>query len=94
MSELTCLELSVVLWLVHVVLQAVTGNVALPFGYLFTSRDKLIIRPGDEGAGELRREPCAVRRVGSCADRDAARRRPRRDDLDSGAHCLHPALFV
>jgi uncharacterized MAPEG superfamily protein len=40
MSELTCLELSVALWLVHVLLQATVGNVELPFGYLFTSRDK------------------------------------------------------
>ena len=39
MSELTCLELSVVLWLVHVLVQAIVGTVALPFGYLFTSRD-------------------------------------------------------
>ncbi len=40
MSELTCLELSVALWLVHVLVQATVGNVELPFGYLFTSRDK------------------------------------------------------
>ena len=40
MSELTCLELSVILWIVHVVLQAVYGNVELQVGYLFTSRDK------------------------------------------------------
>jgi uncharacterized MAPEG superfamily protein len=40
MSELTCLELSVALWLVHVVVQATVGNLELPFGYLFTSRDK------------------------------------------------------
>jgi uncharacterized MAPEG superfamily protein len=40
MSELTCLELSVVLWLVHVLVQATVGNVELPFGYLLTSRDK------------------------------------------------------
>ena len=39
MSELTCLELSVALWLVHVLVQAIVGTVALPFGYLFTSRD-------------------------------------------------------
>jgi uncharacterized MAPEG superfamily protein len=39
MSEILCLELSVVLWLVHVLVQAGVGNVALPFGYLFTSRD-------------------------------------------------------
>ena len=40
MSELTCLELSVVLWLVHVLVQAGFGNAQTPFGYLFTSRDK------------------------------------------------------
>jgi uncharacterized MAPEG superfamily protein len=40
MSELTCLELSVVLWIVHVIIQAVVGNAELPSGYLFTSRDK------------------------------------------------------
>src|SRR5580693_5543330 len=40
MSELTCLELSVALWVVHVLVQASVGNVELPFGYLFTSRDK------------------------------------------------------
>jgi uncharacterized MAPEG superfamily protein len=40
MSELACLELSVVLWLVHVLVQATVGNVELPSGYLFTSRDK------------------------------------------------------
>jgi uncharacterized MAPEG superfamily protein len=40
MSELTCLELSVVLWLVHVLVQATVGNVAMPSGYLFTSRDR------------------------------------------------------
>jgi uncharacterized MAPEG superfamily protein len=40
MSELTCLELSVVLWIVHVVIQAGVGNAALPSGYQLTSRDK------------------------------------------------------
>ena len=40
MSELTCLELSVVLWVVHVLVQAGVGNAELPYGYLFTSRDK------------------------------------------------------
>jgi uncharacterized MAPEG superfamily protein len=39
MSELTCLELSVVLWLVHVLVQASVGNVVLPSGYLATARD-------------------------------------------------------
>ncbi len=40
MNELTCLELSVVLWVVHVLVQAGAGNAELPLGYLFTSRDK------------------------------------------------------
>jgi uncharacterized MAPEG superfamily protein len=40
MSELTCLELSVVLWLAHVLVQAGFGNAQTPFGYLFTSRDR------------------------------------------------------
>jgi uncharacterized MAPEG superfamily protein len=39
MSELTCLELSVVLWLVHVLVQAGLGNAVLPSGYLATARD-------------------------------------------------------
>ncbi|MBV8794233.1 MAG: MAPEG family protein [Hyphomicrobiales bacterium] len=40
MSELTCLELSVALWLLHVLVQASLGNMQTPFGYLFTSRDQ------------------------------------------------------
>ncbi|MGA8586448.1 MAG: MAPEG family protein [Roseiarcus sp.] len=40
MSELTCLELSVALWVVHVLVQAGAGNAELPAGYLLTSRDK------------------------------------------------------
>jgi uncharacterized MAPEG superfamily protein len=39
MSATVCLELSVVLWLAHVVIQAAFGNVELPLGYLFTPRD-------------------------------------------------------
>ena len=46
MSELTCLELSVVLWVVHVVIQAAAGNAELPSGYLFTSRDKSVAASG------------------------------------------------
>ena len=46
MSELTCLELSVALWLVHVLVQATVGNIELPFGYLFTSRDKPVAARG------------------------------------------------
>ena len=40
MSELGCLELSVALWVFHVLVQAALGNVELPSGYLFTSRDR------------------------------------------------------
>jgi uncharacterized MAPEG superfamily protein len=40
LSELTCLKLSILLWVAHVVVQAAFGNLQLPFGYLFTSRDK------------------------------------------------------
>jgi len=39
LSELTCLKLSVLLWVAHVVVQAAFGTSQLPFGYLFTSRD-------------------------------------------------------
>ncbi len=40
MSELTCLELSVVLWLVHVLVQASFGNAHMPSRYLLGSRDE------------------------------------------------------
>ena len=40
MSELTCLELSVVLWLVHVLVQASFGNARMPSRYLLSSRDE------------------------------------------------------
>jgi uncharacterized MAPEG superfamily protein len=46
MSELTCLELSVVLWVVHVLCQAGAGGSAFPFGYLFTSRDVAVSPKG------------------------------------------------
>jgi uncharacterized MAPEG superfamily protein len=46
MSELTCLELSVVLWIVHVLCQAGVAGGALPFGYLFTSRDVAVTPKG------------------------------------------------
>jgi len=38
-SELTCLELSVVLWLVHVLVQTAFGNAQLSSRYLLGSRD-------------------------------------------------------
>jgi uncharacterized MAPEG superfamily protein len=46
MSELTCLELSVVLWIVHVLIQAEAGNAGLPSGYRFTPRDKPVAPSG------------------------------------------------
>jgi len=40
MSELTCLELSVAWWAVHVLCQATVAQPALSLPYLFSSRDK------------------------------------------------------
>jgi len=39
MSELTCLELSVLLWVVHVLCQAVTARSEFGDAYLFSPRD-------------------------------------------------------
>ena len=39
MSELTCLELSVLLWLAHVLTQALTARAEFGDAYLFTPRD-------------------------------------------------------
>ncbi len=46
MSELTCLELSVILWLIHVLCQAGIGTKELSSRYLFSSRDKPMIPSG------------------------------------------------
>jgi uncharacterized MAPEG superfamily protein len=40
MSELTCLELSVLLWLAHVICQAVTARTEFGDAYLFSPRDE------------------------------------------------------
>jgi uncharacterized MAPEG superfamily protein len=40
MSELTCLELSVLLWLAHVLAQAFTARAEFGDAYLFTPRDR------------------------------------------------------
>ena len=40
MSELTCLTLSVLLWVTHVLIQAGASQVALPLPWLFSARDK------------------------------------------------------
>jgi uncharacterized MAPEG superfamily protein len=39
MSELTCLEVSVVLWLLHILVQAIFGNTQMSPRYLLGSRD-------------------------------------------------------
>ncbi|MBV9290653.1 MAG: MAPEG family protein [Hyphomicrobiales bacterium] len=40
MSELACLELSVLLWIVHVLAQVGASQAALPLSYLLSSRDR------------------------------------------------------
>ena len=53
MSELFCLELSVILWLVHVVVQAVTSRGEFGDDYLFGPRDeKLTIKSVVAGRAE------------------------------------------
>ncbi|RBP02305.1 putative MAPEG superfamily protein [Roseiarcus fermentans] len=54
MSELACLELSVLLWVVHVVAQAGAANLALPRSYLVSARD-VAIEPKGVIAGRARR---------------------------------------
>ena len=39
MSEIVCLEIGAVLWLIHVLVQGGIGNAAFPPGYLTTARD-------------------------------------------------------
>jgi uncharacterized MAPEG superfamily protein len=39
MSEIVCLEIGALLWLIHVLVQGSIGNVAFPAGYLTTARD-------------------------------------------------------
>jgi uncharacterized MAPEG superfamily protein len=46
MNELACLELSVVLWLAHVLCQAGIGTRELSTRYLFSSRDTPMIPSG------------------------------------------------
>ena len=40
MTELTCLELSILLWLAHVLVQAITARGEFGDDYLFSPRDK------------------------------------------------------
>jgi uncharacterized MAPEG superfamily protein len=46
MSELTCLELSILLWLVHVLTQAITARGEFGDDYLFSPRDKDVTAKG------------------------------------------------
>lgn len=54
MSELACLELSVLLWLAHVFVQAGALNAALPHSYLVSARD-IPIETKDVLAGRAKR---------------------------------------
>jgi len=101
MSELTCLEWSVALWLVHVLVQATVGNVELPFGYLFTSRDKPAAASGLLFGRATRALAnyvenftpfVAVALALIVTRRTGGSGAPRRDDLDSGARYLHSGL--
>jgi len=46
MSELLCLELSVILWVVHVLCQAVTARAEFGDAYLFSPRDASVQAKG------------------------------------------------
>ena len=46
MSELTCLELSVVLWIVHILAQALTARAEFGDLYLFSPRDQAKVAKG------------------------------------------------
>ncbi len=48
MSELTCLELSVLLWVAHVLAQALTARAEFGDAYLFTPRDAQLQPKGVE----------------------------------------------
>ena len=54
MSELTCLELSVLLWLAHVLAQALTARAEFGDAYLFTPRDAQV-QPKGLGCGRATR---------------------------------------
>ena len=46
MNELTCLELSVILWVAHVLTQALTARSEFGDDYLFSPRDKKVTPKG------------------------------------------------
>ena len=103
MSELTCLEASVVLWLVHVLVQGAVGNAVLPTGYLATSRDAAPAAAKGVLYGRASRAlanylenltPFVALALGLIVTQRGGRRRARRDDLDSGADRLHPGLSL
>ncbi len=55
MSELTCLELSVLLWVAHVLVQAATANAEFGAAYLFTPRDTQPTPRGPPACGRATR---------------------------------------
>ncbi|HXZ15120.1 MAG TPA: MAPEG family protein [Roseiarcus sp.] len=46
MSELACLELGVLLWLVHLLVQVGLAQIALPFSWLVSARDERVAPKG------------------------------------------------
>lgn len=46
MTELACLELSILLWLAHVLTQAITARAEFGDDYLFSPRDKEMVAKG------------------------------------------------
>jgi len=54
MSELTCLELSVLLWVAHVLCQAATARVEFGDAYLFSPRDA-DVKPKGLACGRAKR---------------------------------------
>jgi hypothetical protein len=85
--------------MVHVVIQAAAGNAELPSGYLFTSRDKAAAASGLMFGRATRALANDVENLTpfvlwrSRSSSPTARRRPRGDHLDPGAHRVHPALL-
>ena len=54
MSELTCLEMSVLLWVAHVLCRALTARAEFGDAYLFSSRDTEVVAKG-LGCGRAKR---------------------------------------
>ena len=102
MSELTCLELSVLLWVAHILTQAVTARAEFGDAYLFTPRDT---QPAPKGLACGRATRALANYVENygpfiamalaliATQRTGGIRRARRDDLDSRPHRLLADLY-